>query len=135
VAAPRLDANILLGYLSRAPLDQSARAKKLFESVATGETEVLIEDVVLAEVVWVLTDYYRMPRAEIAKALLEVLAFDGVQCSDKTSVQMALAWFQEQRIDFVGALLAARTLNADEQELYSFDRGLDRLPGLVRKEP
>ena len=131
----RVDANVILRFLTGEPPPQAERAAKLFRSVEAGVAAVIVEDVVLAEVVWTLSSYYRMPKAEIAAALLELLADEGVPNADKASLQMALVLFREKNLDFADALLAARVINTGERELYSFDRDFDRVPGLSRKEP
>jgi len=58
----RIDANVILRYLTNEPAEQAERSARLFGAVARGEREVLLEDVVLAEVVWTLASFYRMPR-------------------------------------------------------------------------
>lgn len=68
-------------------------------------------------------------------ALLTLLAEERVQSPDKATLQLALGLFHERNIAFVDALLAAKVLKSGEQELYSFDRDFDRIPGLLRREP
>ena len=135
MAALRVDANIILRYLTDAPPEQAEWVARLFAAVAARTVEIIVEEVVLAEVVWTLSSYYRMPRQEIAAALLAFLAEDSILSRDKEELQTALVLFQQRNLDFVDALLAAKTLGSSERELYSFDRDFDRIPGLLRREP
>jgi uncharacterized protein len=135
VPPPRVDANIVLRYLTDEPAEQAERVACLFTSINAGSTEILLEDIVLAEVVWTLASFYQMTRREIAAALLRLLAEDGIHTRDKNSLQSALVLFSEKNIDFADALLAARALSAGEAEIYSFDRDFDRIPGIRRREP
>jgi predicted nucleic acid-binding protein len=131
----RIDANIILRFLTNEPLHQAERAARLFAAIAAGHDEVLVEDVVLAEVVWTLASFYRMTKTEIATALLDLMSGPGMKNADKQSILLALVLYQEKNIDFADALLAAKALTHDEPEIYSFDRDFDRVPGLKRREP
>ncbi len=130
-----VDANIIIRFLTGEPDEQAERAARLFEAVDQGIVSLRLEDVVLAEVVWTLSSYYRMTKAEIASALLELLAAEGLQNPDKPALQVALILFRDRNLDFADALLAARILDARQAQLYSFDRDFDRVPGVRRREP
>ena len=131
----RIDANIILRYLTDEPRALADRAAVLFRAVDNGEATVIVEDIVLAEVVWTLASYYKMRKPEIAAALLKLLVSDGIHNSDKESLQLALVLFHEKNLDFADALLAARARQTGEDAVYSFDRDFDRVPGLTRYVP
>jgi predicted nucleic-acid-binding protein len=135
VTGGRIDANIILRYFTGEPEEQAERTARLFEAVARGDELVLVEEVVLAEVVWTLASYYRMPRGDIANALLELLAEDNIEARDKESVRLALVIFSQRNLDFADALLSAKALLSDDKVVYSLDRDPDRIPGVIRKEP
>ncbi len=131
----RIDANVILRYLTDEPRALADRAAILFRAVDAGECAVIMEDVVLAEVVWTLASFYGMRRPEIADALLKLLGAEGIRNADKETLQLALVLFHEKNLDFADALLAARALQTGEGALYSFDRDFDRVPGLTRYVP
>jgi len=135
VTGGRIDANIILRFLTNEPAEQAGSAARLFGAVARGEASVLVEEVVLAEVVWTLMSFYRMPRRDVASALLKLLAEEHIRAVDKDSLRLSLALLAERNIDFADALLAAKALQSGEKVVYSFDRDLDRIPGVIRKEP
>ena len=131
----RIDANIILRYLTKEPQEQAERTARLFEAAGRGEEDLLVEEVVFAEVVWTLTSYYRMPRNRIASSLLEFLAEENIRAVDKEPLRLALVIFSERNLDFADALLAAKALHSGDLVVYSFDRDLDRIPGVIRREP
>lgn len=55
--------------------------------------------------------------------------------STKDALKTALVPLATYNLDFADALIAARTLEAGQSDLYSFDRDFDRIPGILRKEP
>ncbi|MBI3978661.1 MAG: PIN domain-containing protein [Chloroflexi bacterium] len=131
----RIDANIIIRYLTDEPADQAERAARLFDRLAAGELTVTVDEIVVAEVVWTLSSYYRMARKEIAESLLQLLSIDGFECRNGGVVQRALVLYEEKRIDFADALLCASMLAAGETDIYSFDRDLDKVAGIRRIEP
>ena len=131
----RIDANIILRFLTDEPRALADRAASLFEAVDVGKCAVTVEDVVLAEVVWTLASFYNMGKLQIADALLKLLGSHGVTNPDKETLQLALVLFHEKNLDFADALLAARARQTGEDALYSFDKDFDRIPGLARHIP
>lgn len=131
----RLDTNIILRYVTDEPEAQAARSARLFKSVERGEEEVLLEEVILAEVVWTLSSYYQMPKVKIANSLLILLSLDYLRAVNKDALRLALVIFTDRNVDFADALLAAKALQSDDPTIYSFDRDFDRIPGIIRKEP
>ncbi len=121
--------------MTRSPPEQSEKAERLIAAVRAGEVAVLLEDVTLAEVVWVLTSFYRVPRAAVADAVARLVALDGIRMPDKTVVESALGIFGRLNVKFIDALLAAKILRAGQTEIWSFDRDFDRIRGIRRREP
>jgi predicted nucleic acid-binding protein len=130
-----IDANIILRYLTNDPPEMVQRAEDLIDDVASGRRAVVVEDVIPAEVVWTLKSFYRADRVSIADRLLQLVSNDNVLNPDKASLSLALTLFGQHNLDFADALLAARSLTRDDTEIISFDRGIDRISGVVRLEP
>lgn len=130
-----IDANVILRYLTNEPADMAERASVLFDDVAAGQTTIIVEDIVLAEVVWTLRSYYHVEKRDIADQLASLIADVHVQNLDKPSLALALSIYRQHNLGFADALLAARALTHGDAELISFDRGIDRVPGITRVEP
>jgi len=135
MTAHLIDANIILRYLTNDPPDMAARASALFHDIAAGIITVTVEDIVLAEVVWTLRSFYRVERIRIADQLIELIADDNIVNSDKPSLSLALTLYRQYNLGFADAILAARSLTQGDTEIISFDRGISRVPGVVRREP
>ena len=131
----RVDANVVIRHLVSDPPEQAERAHRLFAAATSDDVLLLIEDVVLAEVVWTLSSFYRYSRAQIADALLELFLDESVTNPDKDAARLALVLYHERPIDFADALLAARALTSGDNVVCSFDRDFDRIPGVARFEP
>ena len=130
-----LDANIILRFLTNDVPTQAERCEKLLEEVQKGAIAVFLADITLADVIWILEKYYKLPRNEIRMAMRRIIELKGLQCSNKSQALAALDYYVEKNIDWTDAFMATQLIAKDILELYSFDKHFDRLEGLTRIEP
>jgi predicted nucleic-acid-binding protein len=135
VGALRTDANVLVRYLTGLTLDQYQSASLLLDTTAAGRSRVVLEDVIVAELAWVLRTFYKLSRTEIRDFIDGLLAYDGVENAAKQALQTALVFYRDRNVDFVDALLAAKAIRDGTGDVYSFDRDFDRRPGVRRRDP
>ncbi len=119
-----LDTNVLVRFLVRDDEDQTGRARRLLERVVDEEGACWITDVVLCDVVWVLTSCYRLSRAEVADALALLLRAKHTEfrCSD--AIARALDAFVEGRGDFADYVIREAALEAGCDAIATFDEVL-----------
>jgi predicted nucleic-acid-binding protein len=130
-----VDANVILRFLTGDPAEMAAQARALFEDVEKGEVALLVDEIVVAEVVWVLHSFYRHPAAKISRVVQELLSREGFQAEDKPGLLAALSLFSEKNVDFADALVAVHMGREGIGEVFSFDQHFDRLPGITRLSP
>jgi len=130
-----VDTNVLLRFLTGDPEELAQRARLLFQAVDSGRVRLVLEDAVLAELVWVLESFYGQPADQVTRTLLDLLVHDGIECRDKGLLVQALVLHADQRVDFADALVAAAMQQGGQKVIYSFDRHFDPLPGITRREP
>jgi predicted nucleic-acid-binding protein len=111
----------------------AAAAERLLSDARPGQ--LILTQVTLAEVVWVLSSFYRVDRKEIAVKLMELLANEALISEDREVMMQALALYGDLNIAFADAMLATRALIHGPPTLYSFDRDFDRVSGVTRVEP
>ncbi len=130
-----VDTNILLRFITGAPKEQALQAKRLFAAAEQGETRLIIDEIVVAEAVWVLTSFYKFSKEQVSEVLIPILAAPGIEMFDKNGVLLALTLYAQQNVDFVDALLSVHMQRAGVPDLISYDRHFDRLPGVRRWPP
>jgi predicted nucleic acid-binding protein len=126
-----LDTNVLVRHLTGDPPDQAQRATR---SLA-GADELLMPDLILAEVAYVLESFCEAPRDQVATSLRAVLAFPAVRVIDPALLQRAVEIYDVERLDFAESYLVACAERAGIGEIVSFDRSIDRLSTIRRIEP
>lgn len=94
---------------------------------------------VVAEVVYVLTSPrigYQLNPEEIRARLRPVLSLPGLKFSQKRTCLRALDLYAHYRmLDFEDVFCVAAMERANIAELLSYDRGFDRVQGIIRWEP
>lgn len=129
-----IDTNVLLRYLIGDVPPQAAKAKALMERLEAGTEQAELVESVVAEAVWTLESFYRIPRLEIAEKLAAILLFKGVQAVQKGLFIRALAKFGSTSADFVDCLLAAKA-HQRNATVYSFDARDFRRLGVAWEMP
>jgi predicted nucleic acid-binding protein len=126
-----VDTNILIRHLTGDPPDQAARAARYLK----GADELLLPDLILAEVAYVLESFYETPRTQVAATLRAVLAFPSIRVLDADLLHRAVEVYEVHRLDFADAYLVASAERTGVGVVASFDRSIDRVATVRREEP
>ncbi len=130
-----LDANILLRFLTNDVPEQAERCEKLLEEVQDGNVLVFLADITLADVVWTLEKYYKLPREDIRLAVTRIIGLKGLQFSSKSQVLVALDYYVEKNVDWTDSFMAAQLISRGIKEIYTYDKHFQRFETLKKIEP
>jgi predicted nucleic acid-binding protein len=126
-----VDTNILVRHLTGDPPEQAAAAGAFLASAR----ELLVPDLVVAELVYVLESFYEVERERAAELVRAILAFPAVLVTDAALLLRALEVYEVHGIDFAEAYLVANAELSGIGAVASFDRSIDRVPTIRRIEP
>jgi predicted nucleic acid-binding protein len=131
-----LDTNVILRHVLRDHPAHSPAAMRLIGQLESGDLSVRVADTVIFESVFTLEKTYRVPRPEIASALLSILDSPGVDLPGKSSYpQVFTLWLQNKGLPFADCFHAVCAMRFTEGVVISFDQDFDRIPGIDRREP
>jgi len=130
-----IDTNVILRFLVNDPPDMAAEAAQLFQALEDGKVILVVDDIVIAEAVWVLQSYYHHQAADIATTLRDFLLQDGIEAEEKATLLQALTLYETRNIDFADALVVVRMQKCEIAHVFSFDTHFDRVPGIHRLLP
>jgi predicted nucleic-acid-binding protein len=99
------------------------------------EERLLLCDLAFAECVYVLESFYEVSRPQIAELMRAALALPSIETIDPTMLRRALEVYELNRLDFAEAYLAAQAEATGIHEVLSFDRSIDRVQTVTRREP
>ena len=126
-----VDTNVLIRHLTGDPPAQARRASSFLAQA----DELLLTDVVAAEVVYVLESYYELERARVAELLRAIVGFPAILVLDAALLLRALELYEIERLDFADAYLVAAAETSGVGRVASFDRSIDRVGTIARVEP
>ena len=126
-----VDTNVLVRHLTGDPPEQAERATRYL----AGADELLLPDLIFAEVAYVLDSYYEVERVRLAETLRSILAFPAVRVLDRELLQRTVEVYEVHRLDFADAYLVATAERTGVGVIASFDRSIDRVGTIRREEP
>lgn len=131
-----IDTNLILRHLLNDHADHSPRASKLFLEVRQGQRNVYCPDTAVFEAIHILTGLAAVPRAAATRALVGVLEAPGILMGNKAAILDALQfWADQPALDFADCYHLALTKSLGLDAIYTFDKKMDRYPGITRIEP
>lgn len=125
-----VDANLIIRFLTNDSPEQAQQVEKLFENQ---NQKLEISDVTFAEIIWVLTSYYRFSKPKIISSLKTLLDLRNIKSNKKLLVQ-SLDIYGSFSVDYIDAYLASLS-SSKMQEIYSFDQDLDKINNIKRLKP
>lgn len=126
-----LDANLIVRYLTQ---DNLRQAKAFEHLLKTAKEKLILTDVTMAEIVWVLSSYYELPKKEIIEKIEGILGLEIFEIN-RDIIGQALTYYRQYNLDWIDAYLAAYGKRNKIKTILSYDRDLDKISEVKRKEP
>ncbi|MDH4392420.1 MAG: type II toxin-antitoxin system VapC family toxin [Aquabacterium sp.] len=124
-----IDTNVLVRLLVQDDEAQFAAARRLVDAAAVAEEPVLIMLGALLETEWVLRSRYKLDKASISGAFVQLPESGDVAIEHEPTVEEALhLWTQASRADFADCLRSARAAHLGRSRCVTFDVEASRLP-------
>jgi uncharacterized protein len=132
-----VDTNILIRYMTNDEVKQAAQAHHLFERVSQEKEHITTSEVVIAEVVHILSSkkLYNISRNDIRTHLERFLRLKGLRMTSKKICIRALELYETTNLDFVDTFIAASVERGKSAYILSFDKKIDRITTTERREP
>lgn len=126
-----LDTNVLARHLTGDPPELAQRASRFLAEA----DELLVPDLIVAEVVYVLESFYEVERPRVAELARAIVTFPAITVLDEDLLLRAIEVYEIDRIDFAEAYLVASAERSGVNTVASFDRSIDRVGTVRRLEP
>ena len=132
-----LDANIFLRHLRNDDPVRSPACKALFVQIERGSLEAWSSDLVISEVVFVLSNKrtYNTPRSDIARHLLRLILLPNLQIANRRIYHRIFELYTSLPMSYVDCYNAALMEYRKQTEAYTYDTDFDAVPIITRIEP
>ena len=117
-----VDTNVLVRHLTGDPPKMAQQATSFLAASA----ELLLADLIVAELVFVLSSVYGLTRAQVAPTVRSVLGLPSIRVVDSGLLHRAVEIYEIDRLDFAEAYLVAAAERSGIRVVASFDRSIDR---------
>jgi predicted nucleic acid-binding protein len=135
VAKIFVDTNIFIRYLTKDDSSKYAKCREIFRKTIEGEIEVVTSALVIAELIWTLLSYYKVPKADVIEKVSIIIATENLFIPDKDIIADALVLYARKNIDYIDAYNAAFMKYQGLQEICSYDEDFDAIETLQRTTP
>ncbi len=130
-----LDTNVLIRYITWDDPHKAAQSEKLLEEARAGKSVLFLTHLAIAEVIWILSAQYQVPKSKTIDHLRKVLNTRNIVCDDLPLLLATLDLFEAENLSFIDAYHATFLPARDITTFYSYDTDFDQVAGITRKEP
>lgn len=130
-----LDTNIFLRILSGLDSEQKGECETLLREVERGKIKAYVPSLVLSEVVWTLSSYYKHSKKEIVIAVKSIINISNLKFIDGYNVFLGLDMYEKKSVKYIDALIASTPdIQSGKMIVVSYDKDFDKLK-VKRLEP
>jgi predicted nucleic acid-binding protein len=130
-----IDTNILLRYLTADDPEKFERCKELFKQALEKKIILLTSDMVIAELIWTLNSFYKVPKDEIIEKVTIIINTPNLKVPNKKLLSEVLVLFSQENIDYIDAYNAVFMKKNGCAQIFSYDKDFDRIENIKRIEP
>jgi predicted nucleic acid-binding protein len=131
-----IDSNILVYYFTGNHPDYSPRCAALLDRLDRGEETAWCTSTVIMETAFVLERPLSIPRHLIAPALSDFVSIPAISFDFRDTILQAISiWAGNGPLSLPDAYHLAFTEQQGLSRIYTFDRKMNRYPGVERIEP
>jgi predicted nucleic acid-binding protein len=123
-----VDANVILRFLTKDPLEMAERSAHLMAKAERGEVVLYMSPLVLAEVIWVLKSFYQYSMPAIAHVVIALVSASGIEVDNRQLIIRAVELARDRNVDFADAYLALQAAERGETVCTFDESDFRRLP-------
>lgn len=121
-----VDANIIIRFLLHDHPKLSKAAKTIFQKAEKGVHKIYLDEVILAEVIWTLSSFYKIKKNDLVDRLQKLVSQDWLVNPKKKLLLATLELYLSSNLDYIDCwvLNVSKSLGIN---LETFDRNLKKL--------
>lgn len=119
-----LDTNVLVRFVVEDDDEQTERTVRLIQDALAKDEALFVSEVVLCEVVWVLSRVYKLSKDELLQTLRALLQAKELEIREKDGVRRAVDAFAGGKGDFADSVIRELATAAGCDRIATFDKAL-----------
>lgn len=123
-----IDTSVFIRFLTQDDRKKYEECKKIFEMIQDGKFRPYISQVVILEIVFVLTRIYSFSKERVLEAIDELFRLRNITIIEKTDTKKALRLYSLYRIKYQDCLIATQL--PTDTILLTYDGEFDKISKL-----
>lgn len=121
-----IDANIIIRFLLNDHPQFSTLTKSIFLKAQKGGIKIYFDEVIVAEVIWTLSSFYKIKKADLVDRLEKLISQDWVVNPKKNLILKALDLYNSSSLHYIDCwiFVVSKSLNLP---LRTFDKSLEKI--------
>lgn len=121
-----VDTNVLLRFLVKDNSVLGTKAEEFFKNAAKGKFAIKLNELIVAECLWVLISHYKYSKEQAVGALRQLILREEFKIRDKVLINESLVFYLENNISWVDSYLYCQS-KSNGLELITFDEKLAKM--------
>lgn len=120
-----IDTNILIRFLRADHPQLSPKAREIFLKAQKSEIRIYLDEIIVAEAVWLLSSFYKLKKADISFQLQELISQEWIVNPRKKIILDSLSLYSDSNLHYIDCWINCVSKSVSG-ELKSFDKKLER---------
>ena len=131
-----MDTNPFIRYFTNDIPELAERVENLLKRAKQGQVRLIVNELIIAEIIWVLESVYEMKKGQIFKLLEAMFNTHNLEIPNRTVIKEAAEIYKERNIDFIDAYTVSYMKAKGITKLCSFDKKhMKRIDWIEIEEP
>ncbi|MDO8576893.1 MAG: PIN domain-containing protein [Candidatus Daviesbacteria bacterium] len=123
-----IDTNIFIRFFTHDLEEKVPECERLIELIQDGKVKPCISNIVILELIFVLTRQYKFKKESVLKALKKLLSLRNIMVVEVTKTEGALQLFMKHNIKYTDCLIATQIPKG--VTLVTYDSDFSKIPAL-----
>lgn len=128
-----IDSNVFLRFLTRDDEPMYIDCKKFLELIKDGKLRPYISNIIILEIIFVLTKIYKFPKSKVLEDVKLLLRLRNLTLIEGTETKKALKLFKKHNIKYQDCLIASQI--PETIRLVTYDKDFDKIKEIKRATP
>lgn len=121
-----IDANVIIRFLLNDHTTHSPIAKSIFLKAQQGKIKIYLDEVVVAEVIWTLSSFYKVKKMDLVDKIEKLLSQDWIVNPKKNLLLETLNVYLSSKLDYIDCWVFIVS-KSEGIALETFDKDLKKL--------
>lgn len=128
-----LETSFFIRYFTGDDKKKAEDCSRLLTHVESGKFRPYISNIIIFEILFVLTRIYQFTKKEVLEAIQKILTLRNLTLIEKTNTEEAINLFGKLNIKYPDCLIAGQIPKG--AKIVTYDADFSKLPGISASEP